>query len=151
MVVARSTLRAIAMVVVRSTLRAIAFTKKLRYAPFFRSHPSPLLTPFRRPFRQLRWSSRGRRCGRLRSRKNSAALRFSVHIHRPYSRRSGGPSGDCDGRRGVVATKVKNKNKKSVVNTKKYRELPFTRSGSLSNSSHYAYFKVLEKLRIARD
>jgi hypothetical protein len=54
-------------------------------------------------------------------------------------------------RRGVVATKVKNKNKKSVVNTKKYRELPFTRSGSLSNSSHYAYFKVLEKLRIARD
>jgi hypothetical protein len=33
----------------------------------------------------IRLSSRGRRCGRLRSRKNSAALRFSVHIHRPYS------------------------------------------------------------------
>jgi hypothetical protein len=29
-------------------------------------------------------SSHGRRCGRLRSRKNSAALRFFAHIHRPY-------------------------------------------------------------------
>jgi hypothetical protein len=28
-----------------------------------------------------------RRCGRLRSRQNSAALRFFAHIHRPYSRR----------------------------------------------------------------
>jgi hypothetical protein len=33
----------------------------------------------------LRGLSSGRRCGRLRSRKNSAALRFSAHIHRPYS------------------------------------------------------------------
>jgi hypothetical protein len=29
-------------------------------------------------------SSRGRRCRRLRSRQNSAALRFCTHIHRPY-------------------------------------------------------------------
>jgi hypothetical protein len=32
-----------AIVVARSSLRAITFTKKLRCAPFFRSHPSPLL------------------------------------------------------------------------------------------------------------
>jgi hypothetical protein len=35
--------------------------------------------------RSLRGLSRGRRCGRLRSRKNSAALRFYAHIHRPYT------------------------------------------------------------------
>jgi hypothetical protein len=33
------------------------------------------------------WLSNRRRCGRLRSRKNSAALRFYAHIHRPYSAR----------------------------------------------------------------
>lgn len=41
--------------------------------------------------------------------------------------------------------------KKNKVDIKKYRELPFARHGSLSNSSHYAYFKVLEKLRVTRD
>jgi hypothetical protein len=35
----------------------------------------------------LRRNSHGRRCGRLRSRQNSATLRFHAHIHRPYSRR----------------------------------------------------------------
>jgi hypothetical protein len=39
----------------------------------------------RRPRDVAALSSRGRRCGRLRSRKNSAALRFHAHIHRPYS------------------------------------------------------------------
>jgi hypothetical protein len=160
-----------------SSLRAIAFAPKLRCAPFFRSHPSPLLTPLSRRLRlssrmpttakpsrslftkkgrraevgamDVSWSEAqraetnviarggdhaatlwvirythssktfqrvcvpfyfvsvgslknmylmylllylllstlGRRCGRLRSRQNSAALRFDTHIHRPYSRR----------------------------------------------------------------
>jgi hypothetical protein len=39
----------------------------------------------------LRRNSRGRRCGRLRSRQNSAALRYSAHIHRPYSARRSHP------------------------------------------------------------
>jgi hypothetical protein len=46
--VARSTLGLRRSVFARSTLRAITFTPKLRCAPFFRSHPSPLLTPLSR-------------------------------------------------------------------------------------------------------
>jgi hypothetical protein len=37
-----------------STLRAITFTKKLRCAPFLRSHPSPLLTPLSRRLQSRR-------------------------------------------------------------------------------------------------
>jgi hypothetical protein len=50
-----------------------------------------------------RSSMLGRRCGRLRSRKNSAALRFYTHIHRPYSADVHKPLESHGRRRSVVA------------------------------------------------
>jgi hypothetical protein len=49
-VAARSSLlgRRCSVVDARSSMRAITFAQKLRCAPFFRSHPSPLLTPLPR-------------------------------------------------------------------------------------------------------
>jgi hypothetical protein len=84
----------IAKVIARSSLRAIAFVSTpLRsvsthiHRPYCADGHIRLSSLGRCSVVALRLSLLGRRCGRLRSRQNSAALRFGTHIHRPYSRR----------------------------------------------------------------